>query len=237
MGISCIICAFNEAPRIGAVLAAVTMHPLVDEVIVVDDGSSDGTADAVKAFPSVRLISYALNRGKSFAMAAGVAAAKSAMLMLLDADLKGLTAYDVTALAEPVLSGRADIGISLRGNSLGVYRLLGIDFVSGERVLRRELLSDVLAEMQVLPGFGIELFMNERIIARRLSIAVVCWSEVAQTRKAEKMDMCRGTLAELRMLRDLARVKGPAAAIRQMFSMRMLRISGDTRTPVEERQR
>jgi glycosyltransferase involved in cell wall biosynthesis len=233
MGVSCIICAYNEAPRIGAVLSAVSTHPLVDEVIVVDDGSIDGTADVVRAFPSVRLISYAPNRGKSFAMAAGVAAAKNATLMLLDADLKGLTAQDVAALAEPVLSGRADLGISLRGNSLRVYRLLGLDFVSGERVLRRELLSEVLAEIQGLPRFGIEVFMNERIIARRLSIAVVRWSRVMQARKAEKLGLWKGTVAEFRMLRDLARVKGPLAVILQISRMRTLRISGNAQAPLE----
>ncbi len=236
MGISCIICAYNEAPRIGAVLAAVVTHPLVDEVIVVDDGSADGTAVAVRGFPTVRLISYVPNRGKSFAMAAGVAAAKNATLMLLDADLKGLTAQDVGALAEPVLSGRADLGISLRENSLRIFRLLGLDFVSGERVFQKELLSEALAEIRELPRFGIEVFMNERIIARQLSIAVVRWSRVAQARKAEKLGLWKGTMAEFRMLRDLGRVKGPLAMVLQMSRMRTLRIPDNPRAPAEERQ-
>src|SRR5208282_4684688 len=73
--ISCIICAFNEAPRIAAVLAVASEHPLLYEVIVVDDGSTDSTTEIVKLFPSVKLISYPVNRGKSFAMATGVATA------------------------------------------------------------------------------------------------------------------------------------------------------------------
>lgn len=233
MGISCIICAYNEAPRIAAVLAVASTHPLVGEVIVVDDGSVDGTADVVRTFPSVRLISYAPNRGKSNAMAVGVAAARNVTLMLLDADLIGLTALDVTALVQPVLSGRADLSMSLRGNSLGVFRILGLDFVSGERVLQRELLSEVLTEILGLPRFGIEVFMNQRIVARRLSIAVVDWCQVVQARKAEKLGLWSGTLAEFRMLRDLSRVNGPLALIRQMSGMRRLRISNNSQAPVE----
>ena len=47
--LSCIIPAYNEAPRIAAVLAVVLDHPLIGEVLVVDDGSSDGTAEVAEA--------------------------------------------------------------------------------------------------------------------------------------------------------------------------------------------
>ena len=227
MKISCIICAFNEARRIGAVLTVASAHPLLDEVIVVDDGSTDGTPEIVRTFPSVRLISYANNRGKSCAMAAGIAAAGNGLLMLLDADLKGLVADNVTALAEPVLAGRADVSISLRRNSLLIYRIIGIDFVSGERVIRKELLSESLAEMRRLPRFGIEVFTNRRIIAGKFSIAVVRWARVTQARKTEKIGWCRGVWAECRMLFDILRITYPLAAIAQTYRMRSLRIGVD----------
>src|SRR5579862_6410747 len=88
--ITCIICALNEGPRIGAVLDVAAAHPRVAEVLVVDDGSTDDTAQVVARYPGVRLLAHARNLGKSKAIATGVAAASHDLLMLLDADLKGL---------------------------------------------------------------------------------------------------------------------------------------------------
>ena len=112
MKLSCIICAYNEAPRIGAVLTAATGHSLVDEVIVVDDASTDDTAKVVKRFPAVTLISLPKNIGKSHAMVHGLRVSRGDTIMLLDADLANITEHDISALASPVLEDRADVSIS-----------------------------------------------------------------------------------------------------------------------------
>ena len=221
--ISCIVCALNEGPRIGAVLDVATAHPLVTEVIVVDDGSTDDTAQVVARYPSVRLISHERNQGKSKAVATGVAAARHDLLMLLDADLKGLRAEDLTSLAMPVLDGRAAVSMSLRRNSLAIFRWVGIDFVSGERVVDKRLLADVLHDIHALPRFGIEVFMNKRIIAARLPIAVANWRDVTQSRKTEKLGWWRGTLAEWRMVFDLIDAVYPLELLTQTLHLVLLR--------------
>lgn len=213
--ISCVICAYNEAPRIAAVLRVVAGHSLLHEVIVVDDGSTDETAEVVRQFPPVRLVACQVNRGKSFAMATGVAAAEGELLMLLDADLSGLTPEHITALAVPVLAGEAAVSISLRQNSLPIFRAIGLDFVSGERVVRKALLGEVLDEIRGLPRFGIEVFMNRRIIAQRLSITVTRWPAVSQSRKTEKLGYWKGVRAEWRMITDLLNVAYPRVLLLQ----------------------
>ncbi len=227
--ISCIICAYNEAPRIAAVLAVACAHPLLGEVIVVDDGSSDGTAAVVQGFASARLIRHALNQGKSAAMASGIAAAQYELLMLLDADLKGLAAHHLTALAAPVLHGKSDVSMSLRQNSLLPFRAVGLDFVSGERVVRKKILADALNEIRTLPRFGIEVFMNCQIIAQGLSITVAHWAQVTQARKTEKLGFWQGLRAEWRMLRDLLQAAYPLALITQTYRLFALRVDHEER--------
>lgn len=223
--ISCVICAFNEAPRIADVLVVASAHPLIHEAIVVDDGSTDNTVEIVRRFPSVTLISHAVNKGKSSAMATGIAMAKCELLMLLDADLKGLSPGDVTALAAPVLSGEANVSLSLRQNSLLIFRAIGLDFVSGERVISKELLSNLLGEIHLLPRFGIEVFMNRQIIERQLSVAVTNWPQVTQSRKTEKMGFWKGIMAELRMVADLLQVTYPLILISQTCHLLSLRVA------------
>lgn len=222
--ISCIICAYNEAPRIAKVLEAATSHHVLDEVIVVDDCSTDNTAEEVGRFPTVKLISLSKNGGKSRAMVHGLEVAQNDLVMLLDADLSNLTEHDISALAEPVLSGKADVSISLRKNAFGIHHAIGLDFTSGERVLPRSLLNAVLHEINKLPEFGIESYMNKLIIERRMRLAVVRWREVTHMRKADKYGWLRGTLSDLGMVVDVLRVLSPWAVIQMNRAMLKLKI-------------
>lgn len=93
--ISCVVPAYNEAGNIGPLfqvllpaLAALTPQ---FEVIVVDDGSADGTAQAVAAWlstPGVRLLRLSRNFGKEAALTAGIDHARGDVVLLMDADLQ-----------------------------------------------------------------------------------------------------------------------------------------------------
>jgi hypothetical protein len=220
--ISCVICAYNEAERISAVLEAASGHPLLREIIVVDDGSSDDTIERALAFADVTLISLWPNGGKTRALSTGVAAASGDYLMLLDADLEGLTRADISKLAEPVLAGEADASISLRGDSLALYRAMRLDFVSGERVLPRALFGEPARTMAGLPRWGCEVFINERIIELGLRVAVVDWQGVFHTPKHRKIGPWQGVTEDLRMVGDALRVLSPAGVVRQHVELMRL---------------
>ena len=194
---------------------------------MIDDGSKDGTAEVVRSFPGVKLIVNEKNMGKSASLVRGVTSALGELILMLDADLKNLTRENVTALIEPVLSGKTDISISLRGNSLPLYRAIGIDFVSGERVVPRALIADHAQKIpQPLP-FGVESLMNGYIISGRMKIAIVRLDNVVNIRKREKIGWWRGTLKEWGMVRDILRVISPLEIIRQNYAMlRLSRLAG-----------
>src|SRR5258708_696639 len=171
--VSCIIPAYNEGERIGRVLEAAVGHHLIEEIIVIDDGSSDNTKDIVKGFGGVTFIEHGTNKGKSAAVHAGIMKSKGELLLFLDADLIGLTASHITQLIEPVLSGKADASISLRGNKPKLWQRIGLDYISGERVFRKELIKDHVHKIPELRGFGLKVFLNRIKIKNKSSLKVV----------------------------------------------------------------
>jgi len=224
LSVSCLIPAYNEAARIGAVLDAVLGTPEIDEVIVIDDASRDETKAVAAARAGVRLIRHSVNTGKTRALEDGLRAARGDLILLLDADLVGLGASEIGALIAPVRTGRADMSISLRKNAPALWRVIGLDYISGERVFHRALLMPHAKKLKSLPKFGFEVFLNSLVIDRNLRVAVVRWPQVESPLKGRKYGIWKGILGDLGMLRDIFRTVPLWAIIRQIHRMRRLRV-------------
>lgn len=217
--VSCLIPAWNESARIPTVLHAVLGHPHLTEVIVIDDGSSDATATVANRL-GARVLRLPENRGKSAAVAAGLAGAKGDLVLLLDADLAGLTADHVTALLAPVLSGRADAVVSLRQNAPRVWRWIGLDYISGERVMPRAVLIPHLGRIAGLRRFGLEVFVNDCWLGAGLRLSVVRLHGVSSPSKARKQGLWRGIRADAIMMADIFGTVRPTIALRQILRLR-----------------
>ena len=182
MVVSIIIAAYNSADAVGMTVRAAREIGGVSEVIAVDDGSCDGTAQAARDAGADQVIVLPRNRGKGAAMAAGVVAARGHTVLFLDADLA-----DSAALAKPLLdavAGRAAMSVAVfpklpGGGGLGIARglaaaairlLAGVEVtapLSGQRAMPRT----IVERLGLASRFGVETALTAE--AAHLGIPVV----------------------------------------------------------------
>jgi hypothetical protein len=162
--IAAILPTYNEELNVAGVLAVLHATSLLDEIILVDDGSSDKTVEILKQAAAgdarFQVIQHDHNKGKGKAIFSGWAATSAPILLLLDADLKDLTPDHIHALLAPVIDHRADMTIGLfRGGHFGTDLAHWLTpFLTGQRGLRAELLKNISHE--AAKGYGFEIALT-----------------------------------------------------------------------------
>ncbi|MCI0478987.1 glycosyltransferase family 2 protein [Candidatus Uhrbacteria bacterium] len=203
MAISVIVPAYNEAGRIGAVLDPIAASKLIDEIIVVDDGSSDTTAAEAETHP-VLLLRLPENRGKAAALDAGVSVARNDVFLFLDADLVGLKTEHVDELIRTFLDGDLDMAVGVfsdgRRNTDLAQRIN--PYASGQRVLRRRLWERAKENVHEM-NFGIEIALSRLAAREDWKKAYVKLPGVTHVLKEEKRGFVRGLAERFRMYGDM----------------------------------
>jgi glycosyltransferase involved in cell wall biosynthesis len=125
--LSVVMPVYNEAGTVAEMVRRVLDQPVVRELIVVDDGSSDGTRALLEklaaADPRIRLFHHPSNQGKGAALRTGFREARADVVVVQDADLE----YDPVEYAKllaPILSGRADVVFGSRFLGSEAHRVL-----------------------------------------------------------------------------------------------------------------
>lgn len=203
--VSVIIAAFNEAPTVGLCVADVVGHPQVSEIIVVDDGSSDDTAEQARK-AGARVITLPENRGKALALDAGVAAAREDVLLFLDADVTGLTQEVLSRIMRPVIEGRYEMFVGVRARkTLWLNRLLRVfPIIGGERALTRGLWQRVPERHK--RGFRIEIALNHTAKLCGGGMGFDLIEGVVHRTKENKFGWWRGLWRRLRMIGEVTAV-------------------------------
>ena len=108
MTVSIIIPAFNEDKTVGNVIKTVKSLNYIYEIIVVDDGSQDNTAQVAEK-AGAKVIQHLKNQGKGSAIKTGFINSKGDIVVFLDADIKNLTSKQVDNIIKPIINGEADL--------------------------------------------------------------------------------------------------------------------------------
>lgn len=208
MRTTAIVAAYNEEKTIAAVLHALTRSPLIDEVIVVSDGSEDATVEIARTFDGVRTVALRENHGKGFAMAVGVANASNDTLFFCDGDMYNVTDQHIESLVMPVLRGECDmnIGVRDRGSIANFFhlKLKCGPVLSGIRVMKRHVFETVPPQYQ--SHYKIEAALNcfcSRAGYRQTQTIIYGLDHVI---KESKMGLTDGLQARWRMSREVVLV-------------------------------
>jgi polyisoprenyl-phosphate glycosyltransferase len=204
--VAAILPAYNEQSRVREVLRAVMRAPSIDEILVVNDGSTDGTAGVVRSIRGVRLVTLPHNRGKGAAMMAGYEATDADVLVFLDADLIGLRPEHVEALVEPVKSGRYKMAVgSFRGGRrLTDWAQKVAPNISGQRAIRRGVFEQIPNVEN--SRYGVEMAITRFCRHFRVPTQVVTIKGVTHPMKEEKLGLLRGALSRMRMFSQIMRI-------------------------------
>jgi glycosyltransferase involved in cell wall biosynthesis len=200
-----VIPARNEEATIAPVVRAALAAPGAGTVLVVDDGSADGTAAAAERAGAQVLrtrLPASPTGDKGKALARGVAASSSPVLVFFDADILGPQPSHFAVLAAPVLAG--EVVLSCGIVDYGPLRnpwFLRLPPITGLRALRREIFEAIDPEKR--RGFRIEIMINEVVARRRLPSSIRVLPGLGHRSKIEKAGWRSGFPAHLAMSREL----------------------------------
>jgi len=203
--VAAIVPAYNEEKTIGDVISKLVQNNLINEIIVVSDGSEDKTVEKAAVFNEVEVIDLLENRGKGGAVKAGLDRSDAEVILILDADLIGLTQAHINSLLEPVLNGEAlmSVGIFEKGRVATDFAQKMAPFLSGQRALKRDLLENI-SDLD-LSRFGIEVALHTYVEENEITTEVVQLPDLSHVMKEEKLGLLKGISARAKMYWEIVR--------------------------------
>ncbi|MEK7648326.1 MAG: glycosyltransferase family 2 protein [Patescibacteria group bacterium] len=206
MKVAAIIPALNEEQNIANVIRPLRQSRLVNEIIVIDDGSTDRTARVAQS-AGARVITHQNNCGKGIAMFAGANATDADILFFADADLMHFIPQHADALIEPVKNGEVGMTVGLRDRGRFLTWLLPhiAPVLGGERAIRR--VDFLKLSGNSVRDFGIETAMNAYCRKHHIAVRYSVLQGLRQVVKERKYGFWKGFRARIRMFWQIIRAE------------------------------
>jgi glycosyltransferase involved in cell wall biosynthesis len=170
--VSAVISVYNEETTVMDVVKTVLECEFVDEVITVNDGSTDTTKNQLEIFQTdskFKYLNFEKNKGKSYAMITGVEESKGDIIIFIDADLIGLNVNHINQILTELVSGKADMIIGQPTENKLDEKLNPFQMLSGERAIFKKDILPVIEDLRTVK-YGIETLLNLYYKSKGLSI-------------------------------------------------------------------
>lgn len=199
--VAAIIPAYNESTRISGVVNSLKKSKLIDEIIVVDDGSKDNTFEIAKKIKKVRCLRIEKNRGKGKAIDLAISSTNADIIFLCDADLKNFDGVMADKIISPVLNKKTKLSLGIR--EIRINKIImelnlkfGFLFLSGQRAFTR----DVWIKMPdyYKKGYRLELGMNY-CVRKKFKDFSLTMLNYGQCAKESKMGIVKGEIQRWKM--------------------------------------
>jgi glycosyltransferase involved in cell wall biosynthesis len=203
--VSVVIPAFNEEKTIAETITAIIGHPYISEVIVVDDGSSDSTAEQA-AKVGATVIVLAKNSGKGTALDVGVHTARGTIILFLDADVIGITHENISRIIDPIIKGQYSmfVGVLARRTAFLNRLLKYFPIIGGERAILKSLWFTI--PPKYLTDFKVEIALNYFSKQAQLGMSYMLINGPHHIKKETKYGVARGLIRRVSMVRDIVSI-------------------------------
>nr|WKN35440.1 glycosyltransferase family 2 protein [Tunicatimonas sp. TK19036] len=204
--ITLLIPCFNEGGRILKVLEKMTAIPEIDQIICIDDGSTDTTAQKITENYDIEVLRLPQNVGKSAAVRLGLASTENEWVFLCDADLCQINIKEFRIACQHIKNDMADMIILRRMKAPWFVKFDRGDILfSGERILKTNDLKAVLKKE--VENYQLEIAINQWMLDRNKK---VYWlpSSVVNTYKFQKLGLVKGLIKEFGMWYNLIQYVG-----------------------------
>ena len=198
--VSAIICAFNEERTISSVIETAYSYPCIEQVVVINDGSTDSTGHIINSLSEsidITYINLLPNEGKGYSMASGLELSTGDIIVFLDADIVNLSHLHIDQLVLPILDGQADMVMGQPGRTFMKTRYNPFKNLTGQRAVKREQILPIINDIR-FTRFGVETYINLYYQSEHLNTKRVILEDLAHPTKFGKMKMGQAILEYLK---------------------------------------